>query len=182
MSIGAQNAFVMRQGLKKEHLLLTASLCSFIDAALISLGVLGFGTFLSSYPEVIYLTNYFAIVFLIAYGALCLRSFFMKNKVKPIEETTYSKQKIILLLLSFSLLNPHVYLDTVILLGSIAMQFPKEDKFLFLIGAIMASFAWFFTLTYGSRCLSLFLQKQNVRRAIDGATCLAMWMLAYTLI
>lgn len=182
IAIGAQNAFVIRQGLLRQHLLLTALLCSVIDAVLIILGVLGFGKILSSYPFFIVSAKYFAIAFLGFYGALALRSAFKKHSLSSEQEKSFVSMKTTLLtLLGFSLLNPHVYLDTVILLGSIASQQPLQDQPYFAIGAIAASFMWFFSLTYGSRFLAPLLQRPKSWQILDAAIALTMWSLACTL-
>lgn len=183
IAIGAQNAFVIRQGLRRQHLFVTASLCAAIDAILIVLGIMGFGNVLSSYPIVIDSAKYFAVVFLVIYGALSLKSAFQKNRLEcPIDEQTIdSLKKTILTLLALSLLNPHVYLDTVILLGSIASQHPSQEQIFFGIGAIVASFTWFFSITYGARLLTPFFQKENSWKIIDMAIAFIMWAIAWTL-
>ena len=182
VAIGAQNAFVIRQGLLRRHLLLTALLCSLIDALLILLGVLGFGRFISAYPVCIELSKYFAVIFLLFYGGVSLRS---ALKPKCLEDSKEQKitsaKKTLFLLLALSLLNPHVYLDTVILLGSIASQQPPQNKIYFALGATSASFIWFFTITYGSRFLAPFLSKQNSWRIIDSLIALTMWGIAISL-
>ena len=179
VAIGAQNAFVIRQGLLQNHLLLTASLCSLIDAILITVGVLGFGQIIAAYPLLIEITKYFAIIFLFAYGVLSLKSAF-KNKLLENErdQAVQSRKKTVLLLLALSLLNPHVYLDTVILLGSIASQHPLNEQFYFTIGAIGASFIWFFSLSYGSRFLAPFLRSSLSWKIIDTGIAFVMWGIA----
>lgn len=182
VAIGAQNAFVIRQGLMQNHLLLTAFLCSLIDASLIVVGVLGFGQVISSYPLTIEITKYFAIAFLLAYGGFSIRSAF-KNKAleNEIGQAVQSRKKTILLLLALSLLNPHVYLDTVILLGSIASQHPPDEQFYFAIGAIVASFIWFFSLSYGSQFLAPFLRSSLSWKIIDTCIAFIMWTIAVSL-
>lgn len=183
VAIGAQNAFVIQQGLQRRHLFLTALFCSVIDALLILLGVLGFGKLISAFPLTIVLSKYFAILFLFAYGFLslksCLKSKWIDNDKVP--ELT-SVKKTLLLLLALSLLNPHVYLDTVILLGSIASQLPEEEQIYFTLGAISASFLWFFSITYGSYLLAPLLAKKSAWRMIDGFIALTMWGMAISLI
>ncbi len=182
IAIGAQNAFVIRQGLMRRHLLLTALLCSLVDALLISFGVLGFGQVISAYPQFIFITKYFAIAFLTLYGALSLKSALeMKTLSHDTEQMLPSRKKTVLLLLALSLLNPHVYLDTVILMGSIASQQPLNEQPHFALGAITASFAWFFTLCYGSRFLAPFFSKPTSWRIIDTLIALTMWAIAISL-
>lgn len=183
VAIGAQNVFVIRQGLLRRHLFITAFLCSIIDALLILLGVLGFGQLIVAYPLLIKLAKYFAIVFLFFYGVISLKS---SLNFKCIEdekdEESLSIKKTIFLILGLSLLNPHVYLDTVILLGSIALQQPSDQKIYFTLGAIIASFIWFFTITYASFFLAPFLSKQSSWRIIDRLIALIMWGIALSLI
>ncbi len=180
VAIGAQNAFVIRQGLLQNHLFITALLCSMIDAALITTGVLGFGQIISTYPLLIEITKYFAILFLILYGAFSLKSAFYKQSAFGLEKNKimHSRKKTVLLLLALSLLNPHAYLDTVILLGSIASQHPHHEQFYFAIGAISASFVWFFSICYGSKFLAPFLCNPLAWKLIDIFIALMMWGIA----
>lgn len=183
VAIGAQNAFVIKQGLLRRHLFLTAGLCSLIDATLIAFGVLGFGQIISDYPSIIELSKYFAVAFLLFYGAISLRSAFANKALESAQDNILPTIKgTILMLLAFSLLNPHVYLDTVILLGSIASQHPEHEQLYFALGAISASFAWFFSITYGSRLLSPLLRKPGTWKVIDGAVALIMWGIAIALL
>jgi len=184
IAIGAQNAFVIRQGLKRQHLFLTALICSLIDAILIFMGVIGFGFYISEYPLFIDLTKYFAAIFLFCYGLISLRSAFKKNSLKSSAEepSVSSAKKIIVTLLALSLLNPHVYLDTVILLGSIASQQPSHEQMYFAAGAISASFLWFFSITFGARLLAPLFQKENSWRIIDGLIAITMWTIALSIL
>ncbi len=182
VAIGAQNAFVIRQGLLRRHLLLTALLCSGIDAFLILSGVLGFGHVVSVCPSLIELSKYFAIVFLGFYGAFSLKSAFKPRPLDDVEsKVLLSTKRTILMLLALSLLNPHVYLDTVILLGNIASQQPVHEQLYFAVGAISASFIWFFAITYGSYFLAPLLRKQSVWRVIDSLIAFIMWGIAISL-
>ncbi len=183
IAIGAQNVFVIRQGLLQNHLFLTALLCSSIDAILITTGVFGFGQVISAYPLLIEITKYFAVAFLLAYGVLSLKSAFTnKNLENKRNQAAQSRKKTVLLLLALSLLNPHVYLDTVILLGSIASQHSLDEQFYFAIGAIAASFIWFFSISYGSRFLAPFLSNALAWKIIDICIAFIMWGIAVSLI
>lgn len=183
VAIGAQNAFVIRQGILRRHLLITALICSMIDALLILLGVLGFGQLISAYPLSIELSKYFAIIFLFFYGVISLKSSLTSKSLEGEKEQELpSARKTIFFLLAISLFNPHVYLDTVILLGSIASQQPPNEQIYFTLGAISASFLWFFAITYGSYLLAPFLSKPTVWRIIDGLVALIMWGMAISLI
>ncbi len=179
VAIGAQNAFVLRQGLLRRHLLLTALTCATIDALLITLGVMGFGQVISKYPLLLDVSKLFAAAFLFFYGALSCRSVF-KRKALVEGAASSSIKTTLLLLLGFSLLNPHVYLDTVILLGSIASN--SENPLYFGVGAIFASFVWFFALTYGSGWMAPLLRHPNACKAIDAIVALTMWTIATLLL
>jgi L-lysine exporter family protein LysE/ArgO len=184
IAIGAQNAFVIRQGLRGQHLLLTALICSLIDAVLIVFGVMGFGYYIAEYPLFIEITKYFAALFLIIYGFISCRSIFQRTSVKEIgeEPAEYSLKSVVVSLLALSLLNPHVYLDTVILLGSIASQQPIHEQKYFALGAVSASFAWFFSITYGAGLFAPFFQKENSWKIIDGSIALTMWAIAFSIL
>lgn len=177
LAIGAQNAFVIRQGLRGQHLFVTALTCSLIDAILIAFGVLGFGHTISEYPLFLDIAKYFAVIFLFAYGALTIRSIFKNQSLKWSQEQNIksSARATAFTVAALSLLNPHVYLDTVILLGSIGSQQPAELQGYFAIGAILASFSWFFAITYGARLLAPLFQKENSWKVIDALTGITMW-------
>ncbi len=182
MAIGAQNAFVIRQGILRRHLFLTAFICSMIDGLLILLGVLGFGQLIAAYPFSIELAKYFAIVFLFFYGLIALKSSLVPKSLESgKEKEPPSAKKTVLFLLAISLLNPHVYLDTVILLGSIASQHAPHEQIYFTLGAISASFLWFFAITYGGYLLAPLLCKPIAWRIIDGLVALTMWAIAASL-
>lgn len=184
MAVGAQDAFVIRQGLKRQHLFLTALLCSSIDALLILFGVIGFGYYLSEYSSLIVFSKYFAAIFFIFYGLFAFKSALKKSILKTTgnDYTTNSVKKIIGSLLTLSLLNPHVYLDTVILLGSMASEQPANEKMYFTLGAISASFAWFFAITFGAQLVAPFFQKANSLRIIDGCIAILMWVMAFNIL
>jgi L-lysine exporter family protein LysE/ArgO len=183
IAIGAQNAFVIRQGLLRRYLFLTALICSLLDAVLISLGILGFGHLISSYPLTVEIAKYFAVLFLLAYGAISLKSAFKSNSLRHAEDNDKtSLKKTIFILLALALLNPHAYLDTVILLGTIASQQPVYEQLYFAIGAVSASFVWFFCLTYGSRLLAPLLCKPISWKIIDTLTAFTMWGIATMLL
>lgn len=179
VAIGAQNAFVIRQGLLRQHRFLTALLCSLLDALFISLGAFGFGAIISLYPAAIALANFLAISFLLVYGAISIRSA-LKNR--SLDDSSQlkprSKRTIILLILALTILNPHVYLDTILLLGSITAQQVGSLQMYFALGAILASFAWFFALTYGSGFFSRYLRSPKVWKCLDILIGLIMWGVA----
>lgn len=182
IAIGAQNSFVIRQSLLNNHLLLTALICSIIDAFLISLGVLGVGGMISEFPKVMEFFKYFAIIFLFFYGSFSLKSSFAPRSIEQRQnESASSKKKTIGILLALGLLNPHAYLDTVVLLGSIASQQAVSDQIYFGVGAITASFVWFFSLTYGARLLAPLFFKPISWKVVDIFSATVMWGIAYSL-
>lgn len=159
LAIGAQNAFVLKQGLKKNHVLITCLICSISDALLITLGVLGFGLIISEAPFVEPVARYGGALFLTIYGVRSLiSSWKTKHALSPEESNRVSLKTSILTCLAFTWLNPHVYLDTVVLMGSISSQF-DDSKFFFTLGAVSASFIFFFILGYGARFLIPFFKK-----------------------
>lgn len=169
VAIGAQNAFVLKQGILRRHLFITAAICSLIDILLISAGVLGLGAVITEIPVLTIVAAAGGSIFLIAYG---IRSFFAAWQPKVLEdgmatENPTTLKATILTLLAFSLLNPHVYLDTVLLLGSIGARHPEVQRISFIAGASTASVLWFFGLTYGSTILTPLFRKKVTWRILD---------------
>lgn len=183
MAIGAQNAFLIRQGLTRRHLFFSAFLCSLLDSILILLGVVGFGTIVTEYPLCLDLAKYFSVAFLVGYGALALRSAFKTNTLNNVgDKNLISWKRTLLVLLTVTLLNPHAYLDTVVLLGSIAAQHQGHEQPYFAVGAISASFLWFFAITYASRFFAPLLSNPLSWKIIDGIVAVTMWTIAITLL
>jgi L-lysine exporter family protein LysE/ArgO len=183
VAIGTQNVFVMQQGLMQQHLLLTAFVCGTIDAVLILLGCFGFGTLLSAYPSLLSVVHLLAVIFLIVYGAIAAKSAIKSQAaLSSTDSRPHSRGKTVAMLLSLSLLNPHVYLDTVILLGGVASQQPDSEQHYFIAGAIAASFAWFFSLVYGSSRLAPLLQHKLTWRILDALIAITMWVMATSLL
>ena len=182
LAIGAQNAFVLRQGLRGEHLLLVCSICAFSDALLILAGVSGFHLLLASYPSVTVIARYGGALFLIAYGAV---SFYQAARVdeglQPSELPSSSAWQAALTCLAFTWLNPHVYLDTVVLLGSVSTQFGEQVAW-FAGGATSASFVFFFALGYGARLLRPIFARPLAWRILDLLIGCVMWGIAVRLL
>lgn len=155
-----------------------------IDSILIVLGVAGFGHFISLDSSWIQYMKYFACTFLFFYGALSFKSVKESKSLESIKDDKASTtaRESILIILALSLLNPHVYLDTVVLLGSISLQYPLHDQINFAIGAILASFSWFFTITYGAKLLRPVFQKEISWKILDLLIGIIMWGIAITLI
>ena len=153
LAIGAQNAFVLQQGLKKHHVFVVCFICALSDALLIAVGVAGFGVIVQQYPNIELVARYAGALFLVAYGLKSFYSALTSSHAMSAEgELLSSVYKTAFTCLAFTWLNPHVYLDTVILLGSISTQY-EGTKLLFASGAIFGSFVFFFSLGYGSRIL-----------------------------
>lgn len=184
IAIGAQNAFVLKQGIMKSHVFIVALLCAIIDAVLIALGVGGLGKLITSVPYLLDITKYGGAVFLFYYGFRAFRSAYVAGQGLQIDESfEHPTLKVtILTLLAMSLLNPHVYLDTVVLLGSIGAQFEELERALFAIGAMVASFLWFFSLAYGASYFAPLFKKPRAWRILDICVGVIMWVIAISLL
>ncbi len=182
IAIGAQNAFVLRQGLKKQHVFLSALICTLCDAALITLGVVGFGTVVSSRLVLTNLAAWGGAIFLFAYGLRAFISVFRAAGLEAEGSVTLSKRDAILTTLAVSLLNPHVYLDTVVLLGGIGGQFTGQNRVFYGVGAVTASVVWFFSLAYGATRLGPLFRRKTAWRLLDAAIGVIMWSTGFSLI
>jgi len=183
LAIGAQNAFVLKQGLKKEHVLPIVLICIVIDIILIGSGVFGIGYFVAKNPFLLQVIAVVGIIFLTFYGISCLYSA-SKNEHMDIldEKNKKSLKEVFVLVLVFSLLNPHTYLDTILLIGGIgAVYIDTYDKIYFLIGCFAASTVWFVALGFGSRVLIPLFQKSITWKVLDIFIALMMFSIAYSL-
>ncbi|MFW2178339.1 MULTISPECIES: LysE/ArgO family amino acid transporter [unclassified Moraxella] len=181
LAIGAQNAFVLKQGLKRQFVFVVCLICALSDAILISAGVFGFGKILSQFPQVIELAKYAGALFLFWYGTKSFYSAFTNNQSLVAKgDDVASLKQVVALCVAFTWLNPHVYLDTVILLGTVASQF--ADKLAFALGAISASFMFFFGLGYGARLLQPLFAKPVSWKILDGIIGVMMWGIALKLL
>ena len=177
IAIGAQNAFVIRQGLQRQHVLIVVLFCAISDALLIAAGTAGLGKAIESAPEVLENVRWFGVTYLIFFGLKSLRSAFRHNTLTLEQGNLVSRKRTILTVLGLTFLNPHVYLDTVIFLGSIANQFPA-DKWFFSAGAMTASFLWFFFIGFGSKMAARFMVKVIFWKVLDLAVAIIMFTLA----
>ena len=184
LAIGAQNSFVLRQGLMDRHIFTVALFCSLSDALLISVGVAGISIFLNNYIDLVsdWLFGISAI-WLTVYGLIRLRDA-VKGKSALVIESASTNGLIstlsILVILTFA--NPHVYLDTVVLIGSVSQQFPGNIKVAYILGASLASFVFFFSLAYGAKLLSPVMQKPLAWRILDSFIALVMFSLAIKMV
>ncbi|NNP76070.1 amino acid transporter [Acinetobacter sp. Ac_3412] len=182
LAIGAQNAFVLKQGLKQQHVFWVCLICALSDSILIYLGVMGFSKIVIDFPLIVTIAKYFGAAFLFLYG---LRNFYSainnSSSLNPSEIEKDSLLKIIGMCLAFTWLNPHVYLDTVILVGSISVQF-ADHLYLFAAGTILSSWIFFFALGYGARVLLPWFKKASSWRILDIVVGLMMWAIATKLL
>ena len=159
VAIGSQNAFVLKQGIKKQHVLMICTICAVSDAVFIALGVAGFGAVVNQYPSIESVARYGGALFLFVYSMLSFRSAISRtHALKPEAQVSNSKLKTAAACLAFTWLNPHVYLDTMVLLGGISTQF-EGKKLSFSLGAMLASISFFFSLGYGARLLAPVFQQ-----------------------
>ena len=181
LAIGAQNAFVLKQGLIRQNVFLVCLICAASDAILITLGVSGFGEIITEYPIIESLARIGGALFLFTYGVLNLYSAQTKtHALEPTKKIQTSKRKTVLTCLGFTWLNPHVYLDTVVMLGSISTQF--ENTATFALGAISASFVFFFSLGFGASKLTRYFEKPKTWRVLENLIGILMIFLGITLV
>ena len=177
VAIGAQNAFVIRQGLTKKHVLLVVTICAVADAALIALGIAGLGAIISGLPWLLEVIRWFGVAYLSWFGVRSIMSAFKNESLDASGAQSLSKGKVVAAVLGFTLLNPHVYLDTVILVGSVANQF-GQDRWAFGLGAMIASVVWFFSIGFGARAASGLMSKPIFWRILDSIIACVMFGIA----
>lgn len=180
IAIGAQNAFVIRQGLLKQHVTLIVAICAISDAALIYLGTGGLGTIIQNRPSLLEFIRWFGVAYLSWFGIKSVKSALKTQSLQAGEGAEVSKRKIIATCFALTFLNPHVYLDTVILLGSVANQF-ESDRWFFAFGAAVASLVWFSAIGYGARAASKFMSKPIFWKVLDSLIAIVMFTIAITL-
>ncbi|BDV31507.1 LysE/ArgO family amino acid transporter [Microbacterium terricola] len=201
VAIGAQNLFVLRQGIRREHAVLVAALCAASDAVLIVLGVSGIGVILQTAPWLVVVVRWLGAAFLIGYGLLAARRVWRPSGTglalpdQPAETGTAAAQPatsaatltrtrvapVVLTCLALTWLNPHVYLDTLFLLGSIANTH-GEGRWAFALGAATASVVWFFSLAIGARYLGRWLATPRAWRILDAVIAVVMIVLGLSLV
>jgi L-lysine exporter family protein LysE/ArgO len=184
IAIGAQNAFVLRQGLKRQHLFVTASISTLCDAILIILGVGGLGAIIASVPALTIIATWGGALFLLFFGLRSFRSAMVTSALDADKASTQlaSPGSTILAVLAFSLLNPHVYLDTVVLVGSVGAHYHANERVSFALGAVLASCTWFFGLAYGAAWLAPLFRRPLAWRILDIVVGCIMWTIAASLI
>lgn len=182
IAIGAQNAFVLRQGIRREHVFPIVLVCAAADALLIAVGIAGLGALIRSMPLLMDVARYGGAAFLLAYGVAAARRALRPHQLIVDSAAGTSLEAALATCLAFTFLNPHVYLDTVILLGSLASQRGDEGRWWFWVGASAASFAWFFALGYGARLLGPVFSQPAAWRILDSLIALIMFGLGLSLL
>ena len=182
VAIGAQNAFVLKQGLKKQAVFWVCFVCALSDSILVVLGITGFATVIQLYPELVGFAKWAGAVFLLWYGLQhAIQAFKSNQSLHAGSQNEIKLSKIIIVCLALTWLNPHVYLDTVVLIGSISTQF-EQTKLYFTLGVITASWFFFFSLGYGARVLIPVFANPKAWKVLDVVIALIMWSIAISLI
>jgi L-lysine exporter family protein LysE/ArgO len=182
VAIGAQNAYIIRQGILNSHVFALCLFCAVSDAILIWAGTLGLGAIIKSVPAFIPVMTWGGALFLAWYGTRALRRALHPGGLAAGHDGRVSLAAALATCAAFTWANPHVYLDTVILVGSLANARPAPERMPFALGATAASFIWFFMIGYGARALAPFLSRPAVWRAIDLAIAAIMFWLAVRLV
>ena len=180
VAIGAQNAFILRQGLTRQYIFLIVTVCAFSDALLIALGTFGLGALIQAVPNLLEIMRWLGVAYLTWFGLSSARRAIKTNALTVAEDAHVSLKKTMLLTLGFTFLNPHVYLDTVILVGSLANHF-GDNKWFFAIGAAIASFTWFFSLGFAASKLAVLMAKPVFWKILDIFIAAVMFSLAINL-
>lgn len=182
VAIGAQNAYILKLGLLKQYVLLAVSLCILFDFILISLGVFGLGYFIQGNQLLINIIAIIGIIFLCVYAILSFKSA-LKNESLQIDGNVKTNpiKQVITLILVFTFLNPHTYLDTILLIGGIGANIENSLKIYFLLGAVSASAIWFFSLGFGARFLIPLFKKPITWKLLDISIGFLMLFIAYSL-
>ena len=183
VAIGAQNAFVIRSGILRNHIFYIALFCAISDSLLIIIGIAGISFFLKDFMnEFSNIIFGFSALWLFTYGLLRIRSALINNYITVDNNSKSSSLlKAISIVAVFTFVNPHVYLDTMILIGSISQQFLDTNRIYFAIGACTASFIWFFSIAYGAKLLTPIMQKPSHWRNLDLLIALIMFVIAFNL-
>jgi L-lysine exporter family protein LysE/ArgO len=183
VAIGAQNAFVLRQGIRRSHVVMVVAVCAVSDLVLIGLGVAGIGVVIERAPAVLDVVRWAGAAFLLAYGALAARRALRGGQpAQPATRPAGSRAAALGTCLALTWLNPHVYLDTVLLLGSLAAAHGPIGRWWFAAGAGLASIGWFTALGVGARFLGPLFRRRNAWRLLDGGVALVMISLAVLLV
>jgi len=182
LAIGAQNSFVLRQGLIGRHVFIVALFCALSDALLIIIGVAGISIFLNYIDSVSDWLFGISAIWLAGYGLLRLRDAVTGKSALVAENSSANGLASTLSFLAVvTFANPHVYLDTVVLIGSVSQQFSGDTKLAYILGASIASFVFFFSLSYGAKLLAPIMKRPSAWRILDGSIALLMFIIAVKL-
>lgn len=182
LPIGPQNAFVMNQGIRRQYHLMIAGLCALSDIALICGGIFGGSALLSQSPTLLMLVSWGGVAFLLWYGWGAFRTAFSKDpELAQAEVAKQSRWKIVISMLAVTWLNPHVYLDTFVVLGSLGGSLNPDERSWFALGAVSASVIWFFGLAILAAMLAPWLNTGKVQRVINFIVGVIMWSIAVQL-
>ena len=182
IAIGAQNAFVLRQGIRREHVLPIVLVCAVADALLIAAGIAGLGALIQFTPLLLRVARYGGAAFLLFYGWTAARRVLQPHALLVDIHEGSTLAAAMATCLTFTFLNPHVYLDTVILLGALASQRGDPGRWVFGAGAAIGSVVWFFSLGFGARFLAPVFRKPVAWRVLDGLIALVMVGLGLSLL
>ncbi|SHO46679.1 LysE/ArgO family amino acid transporter [Desulfopila aestuarii] len=182
VAIGAQNAFVLSQGVRGNHHVIIALICILCDAIFITAGVAGIGGTVSADPALAQWVTWGGAGFLFVYGCGSLRSAVRGGSLETNDRTVLSLNAAVMTTLAVTLLNPHFYLDTVVLLGSISSRFDGENRLLFWAGSVSASTLWFICLSLGGQMLAPVFRKPISWRILDTLVWATMWTIAASLL
>jgi L-lysine exporter family protein LysE/ArgO len=183
VAIGAQNAFVLRQGLRREHVAWVVGICAALDLLLMGIGVFGLARWAAPHPLLLSGLVVVGAAFLLAYGwSAARRAWAVQQLSVDMRHVEVGVRGVVLQTLALTLLNPHVYLDTVMLVGAVGAQQAEGARAVFLAGAGLASALWFAGLGYGARWLAPLFEKPIAWRCLDALVALTMWVLAVWLV
>ena len=181
VAIGAQNAFVLRQGIRREHVLPVVAVCAVADALLIAAGIAGLGALVTDHPVVLTVTRYAGAAFLLVLAVGAARRARRPEHLGPATEGPVSLGAVLTTCLALTFLNPHVYLDTVVLLGSLAHQH-DPGAWVFGAGAVLASITWFAALGFGATYLRPVFARPRAWQVLDIVIAVVMATLAVALL
>jgi L-lysine exporter family protein LysE/ArgO len=182
IAIGAQNAFILRQGLIRSHVFVLCLICAASDALLITAGVAGLGTIVARSPTLITFVSLGGAAFLATYAAMAFKRSWRPAAMVAGAPESMGLKAAVLTCLAFTFLNPHVYLDTVVLLGSLSAAFEGQERIAYGTGAVVSSFVWFFGLGYGARLLAPLFARPVAWRVLDALIGMVMSLLALGLL
>ncbi|TPH13492.1 amino acid transporter [Litorilituus lipolyticus] len=181
--IGSQNSLLLNQGINRNHHLMTASLFVLYDVLLMSLGIFGGSLILSSSDLLFTLLTWGGIAFLLSYGWMSFKSAYLSSTSNAVFSSKHKSVKVIIMTsLVVTFLNPHAYIDTVMVIGSVGGQYQGDAKLAFLMGTILASMVWFSCLAIGAAKFSHQLSQPKVKRVIDTLIGIVMWSIAWSLL